>query len=114
MNYLGHYEFGLTHRPWFENSDYQNSNKLDYWIKQWILFYENILDKYQFNKNCNFIIYEKLTNTNYVKNLLKKVKLNNVKNINLNYFKNSNNKNINIEHSTHLYERALKTYSKFF
>ena len=41
-------------------------------------------------KNCFFVIYEELTNPNYIKMLLEKINLDKVENLDLSYFKNSN------------------------
>ena len=113
MNYLGHNEFGLNHKPWNEPLNHQDPNEIDYWIEQWILFYQNILNKYQLYKNCHIVIYEELTNTNYIKLLLKKINFSEFENINLNYFKNSNKKEINVNFSNSLYENASRVYNDF-
>ena len=113
MKYLGHNEFGLNHNPWNEPLNHQDLNEIDYWIEQWILFYQNILNKYQLYKNCHIVIYEELTNTNYIKLLLKKINLSEFENINLNYFKNSNKKEINVNFSNSLYENASRVYNDF-
>ena len=47
MNYLGHKEFGLDHTPWNTPIYYHDLNKIDYWLEQWTLFYENIYNKYK-------------------------------------------------------------------
>lgn len=113
MNYLGHNEFGLNHRPWNDTSNYQDINKIDYWMEQWNLFYQNIFDKYQFYKNCHFVIYEELTNKNYIKNLLTKINFDKIENINFNYFKNSNKKDIKKDYSLIKYKNAIEIYNKF-
>jgi len=113
MNYLGHNEFGLNHKPWNNPINYQDHNKIDYWLEQWFLFYKNIYNKYQSSKNCYFVLYEKLTSTNYIKALLEKINLTECKNIDLYYFKNSNKKKINIDFSNSVYEDAKKVYNCF-
>jgi hypothetical protein len=40
MNYLGHNEFGLNHKPWNDPINYQDRGKIDYWLEQWSLFYK--------------------------------------------------------------------------
>ena len=90
MNYLGHNEFGLNHKPWNNPINYQDLNKIDYWLEQWCLFYKNILNQYQSYTNCHFVVYEELTNANYIKTLLVKINFDKIENIDLNYFKNSN------------------------
>jgi hypothetical protein len=74
MNYLGHNEFGLNHKPWNDPINHQDLNNIDYWLEQWCLFYQNILNKYQFHNKCHFVIYEKLTNANYIKKLLEPIR----------------------------------------
>ena len=113
MNYLGHNEFGLNHKPWNDPINHQDLNKIDYWLEQWCLFYQNILNKYQFHNNCHFVIYEELTNANYIKKLLDKINFDKIENIDLNYFKNSNKKEINKEYSIDIYKNASKVYNDF-
>ena len=113
MNYLGHNEFGLDHKPWNDPINYQDYGKIDYWLEQWFLFYKDIYNKYQSYTNCYFVLYEELTNTNYIKLLLKKINFSEFKNINLNYFKNSNKKEINVNFSNSVYENASKVYNDF-
>ena len=113
MNYLGHNEFGLNHKSWNDSVNYNDYNDLNYWLEQWTLFYQNIFDKYQFNNNCFFIIYEKLSNPSYVKVLLEKINLNKDENLNLNSFKNSNKKEIDINYAKSNYENAKNVYINF-
>ena len=112
MNYLGHNEFGLNHKFWNNPINYDDINKIDYWLEQWIMFYQNILDKYQSYSNCHFIIYEELANINYIKKILKKI---NFKNSNLksNFFKNSNKKEIQNLYNKANYDKARSIYQKF-
>ena len=79
-------------------------------MEQWCLFYQNILKHYQAYNNCFFIIYEELINPNYVQLLVKKLYLNNFQKINLNYFKNSNKKEMNINYTQENYNQAKKIY----
>src|SRR6056300_320755 len=73
MNYLGHNEFGLNHKPWNYPINYQDYNKINYWLEQWFLFYKDLYNKYQSYTNCYFVLYENLMNTNYIKTLLEKI-----------------------------------------
>ena len=113
MNYLGHNEFGLNHKPWNNPINHQDLNKIDYWLEQWCLFYKDILKNYQTYNNCFFIIYEELTNLNYVKMLLGKINLNQVEKLNSNYFKNSNKKEIDINYAKDTYDNAKDIYMDF-
>ena len=113
MNYLGHNEFGLDHKPWNNPVNYQDLNKIDYWLEQWCLFYQNILNQYQSYKNCHFVVYEELTNANYIKTLLEKINFNKIENIDLNYFKNSNKQEIYIDYSKNVYKNACNVYNSF-
>ena len=108
MNYLGHNEFGLNHKLWNDPINYQDRGKIDYWLEQWFLFYKDIYNKYQSYTNCYFVLYEELTNANYIKTLLKKINFSEFENINLNYFKNSNKKEIGRKYSLDKYKKKLK------
>jgi hypothetical protein len=112
MNYLGHNEFGLNHKTWNNSVNFHDLNNINYWIEQWFLFYSNILKKYQSNENCFFIVYEKLSNPDYVKNLLEKINLDKNEKLDLNFFKNSNKK-INIDFDANIYQSAVNIYKEF-
>ncbi len=114
INYLGHNEFGLDHKPWNNPIHFKDLNNINYWLEQWFLFYEYIYDKYQSYENCHFVIYEKLNNSNYVEMLVKKLNLEKHKNVKLDYFINSNHKEINIKYDESNYNKANLIYQKFF
>lgn len=113
MNYLYHNEFGLDHKPWNKPIYYRDFSKIDYWIEQWFLFYNKILNEYKSYRNCYFIIYEELENPDYLKKLLKKINLKQIKNLNLNYFKNCNVSKINTNISSDNYKNAKCLYTKY-
>lgn len=113
MNYLGHNEFGLNHKSWNKHIFYGDFNDINYWLEQWYLFYQNILKKYRSHHNCLFIIYEELTDRNYIKKLMEKIDYCIVKRLNLNYFKNNNKKNIEINYQKNIYNSAVNLYEKF-
>ena len=112
MNYLGHFEFGISHKSWKSPLNYNNFNKIDYWLEQWFLVYQNIFEKYQSYKNCQFIIYEKLNDLNYLGSMIEKIGLKN-ENLNLDYFKNSNKSEINIIFNESNYNKAKLLYKNF-
>ena len=113
MNYLGHNEFGLNHKPWNNPVNYHDLSGLNYWLEQWSLFYQNIINQYQFYKNCHFIFYEELTNIKYLKILLEKINFNEIDNMDLKYFKNSNKKELAVDFSKDVYENACNIYNDF-
>ena len=113
MNYLGHNEFGLNHKPWNNSINYQNLDRIDYWLEQWLIFYENINNKYRNNKNCYFVIYERLSDPDYLMMLLEKTELDKNQSLDLSYFKNANNKKINISYDYTIYEKTVSLYKKF-
>ena len=113
MNYLGHNEFGLNHKPWNEPINFKNLNDINYWLEQWYLFYQKIYLNYKSYKNCFFLIYEKLSDPNYIESLLKKIGVNKTHTIDLNYFKNSNKQEVNKNFNLINYENAVEIYKKF-
>lgn len=113
MNYLGHNEFGLDHKSWNNPINFKDFKDINYWLEQWYLFYKTIYDKYKSYKNCRFIVYEKLYNTDYVKKILKDINIEKSNKLNLNYFINSNKKKINLKFENELFEKSIHIYNKF-
>ena len=113
MNYLGHNEFGLNHISWNNPINFEDTRNINYWLEQWKFFYQNILNQYQYNENCHFVIYEKLSNATYIKNLLNEINFNENKNIDLNYFKIPDKQKINLKYSQRVYEDASDIYKNF-
>ena len=113
MNYLGHNEFGLNHISWNKPINFEDTKNINYWLEQWKFFYQNILNQYQSNGNCHFVIYEKLSNATYIKNLLNKINFYEDKNIDLNYFKIPDKQKINLKYSQRVYEDASNIYKNF-
>ncbi len=113
MNYLGHNEFGLNHKPWNKPVQFYDHNKIDYWLEQWFLFYENIINKYSSYENCYFVTYENLTDPSYLKSLLNKINLDKVQDYDFGYIKNLNKKVIDINFSKDAYEKAKDLYVIF-
>tara|TARA_B100000029_G_C17529952_1_gene942941 strand:- start:601 stop:1554 length:954 start_codon:yes stop_codon:yes gene_type:complete len=110
MNYLGHNEFGVDHIPWNKSQKYYDPMKINYWLEQWILFYEKIYNNYKNNSNCKFITYEKLVDKKVIKDLINFL---NIEVSNDFIFKCNNKKNIDITYDHEIYKRAYNTYIKF-
>ena len=113
MNYLGHNEFGLNHKPWNSPIQFNDLNNINYWLEQWNLFYEFIYNKLKIYKNCNFIVYEELNNPNYIEKILKKINLEKDKKVNLQFFKNLNKKELNIEYNKNIFDKSQLLYQLF-
>jgi len=112
MNYLNHNEFGLNHKSWNMPKKFLETNSLDYWIEQWSMFYTNIYEKYKFNNSCFFIIYEKLSNIEYLKEVIEFLDLKNINKSYENFFKISN-KSIDLTYNKSNYDKAYKIYEEF-
>lgn len=69
MSYLNHFEFGIDHKPWNISDNYSNNLDLNYWLEQWLLFYQNAIDKFLNEKNILFFKYENLTDQNLLSNI---------------------------------------------
>ena len=110
MNYLYHFEFGLDHKFWNKPKIYKDPNNLNYWLEQWVLFYEMIYDKYSTNNSCKFILYENLINQNKIDELLSFINIKIKKNFQF-IFKDQINTDINFD--IELYDKAQSIYSKF-
>tara|TARA_B100000886_G_C20420546_1_gene491339 strand:- start:270 stop:1235 length:966 start_codon:yes stop_codon:yes gene_type:complete len=113
MNYLGHKEFGIDHISWNKPINFEDTRNINYWLEQWKFFYQNILNQYQSNENCHFVIYDELSNATYIKNLLNEINFYEDKNIDLNYFKIPNKRKINLKYSQRVYEDASNIYKNF-
>ena len=113
MNYLHHNEFGINHKPWNTPINYKDFNIVNYWLEQWCLFYEYILNEYHTNDNCIFLIYEKLIDRDYVKSLLKKINLLEFENLKFNHFTVSNKHELSDNLDNQIYVRAKNIYKKF-
>lgn len=113
MNYLGHNEFGLNHKPWNKPIHFNDLNNINYWLEQWNLFYDFIYKKFQSYENCYFVIYEELVNTNYVEKILKKINLEKNKKIDLKFFRNSNKKKLDIDYDNYIFDKSKLLYQNF-
>ena len=113
MNYIGHNEFGLNHIPLNKPIRYNDFNHINYWLEQWLFFYENIYSNYQSYQNCHFVIYERLDNLRYITKLLENLDLNKNKNLKLNYFQISTNKKIESQYDNNIYRKTKLVYENF-
>lgn len=59
MNFLGHNEFGNNHKSWHAPKEYTDPFSLNYWLEQWLLFYQNIVDDRSYD-SISLISYEEL------------------------------------------------------
>ena len=112
MNYLNHNEFGQNHKSWNKPEDFKDFNNINYWLEQWYLFYKFLISKFQNSQNCHFVVYEKLDKANYVEKILKKINIKK-ENIDLQFFKNFNKKEINIKYNRDIYDKSKLLYKKF-
>ena len=113
MKYLRHNEFGLDHKPWNKPIHSNDLNNINYWLEQWNLFYDFIYKKLQSYENCYFVIYEELNNPNYVEKILKKINLEKDKNIDLQFFRNSNKKDLNVVYDMDIFDESQLLYQNF-
>ena len=70
MGWLGHYEFGLDHRPFCYKADGGlssarepgfDTSTVDYWLQRWIDTYAHVLNQFKSGQvTCTFFSYEKL------------------------------------------------------
>ena len=113
MNYLGHNEFGLNHKPWNNPIQFTDLNNINYWLEQWSLFYELIYKKFKSYTNCYFVIYEELNNPNYVEKILKTINYKKNKNIDLQFFKILNKKEVSLEYDKNILNKSQLLYKDF-
>tara|TARA_B100000886_G_C20391556_1_gene478493 strand:+ start:385 stop:1362 length:978 start_codon:yes stop_codon:yes gene_type:complete len=113
MNYLGHNEFGLNHRPWNNFINFKDFNNINYWLEQWFIFYKFVLDNFKSQKNIHFVVYEELKNIDYVKKILKNINLKNIENIKFDYFKTTNEKKIIDGYNLVTYNKTKLIYKEF-
>ena len=77
MNYLGHFEFGYNHKCWYSSTNFSDKFSLNYWLEQWLIFYDNLFNQFSNSSSVIFISYEQICNNENVKNkLFQKLNLN--------------------------------------
>ncbi len=106
MNYLGHYEFGNNHKSWNNPKKFFDFLDFNYWLEQWCLFYENILNNFKGKKNLYFLCYENLKDENYKNQFNKFLNINAAKEFN---FKNNLKKvsHINIDNNLNIKSKKI-------
>ncbi len=107
MNYLGHFEFGKNHKPWFKPNKFHDLNDHNYWLEQWLIFYKKIFNEYKNDSSCIFIKYENLTDQSYLKDLTKKLK---IEDLNDNFFSNKK-KDIDLNFDVELLKESTNLYN---
>tara|TARA_X000000950_G_scaffold114367_1_gene143808 strand:- start:319 stop:1266 length:948 start_codon:yes stop_codon:yes gene_type:complete len=108
MNYLGHFEFGKNHKPWFTPDKFYDPTNPNYWLEQWFKFYEKIYEDYKNNPRCLLIKYEKLIDSNYLEHLQRKLSINN---LGIEFFSNKK-KYFDINFNQELLKRSNNLYEK--
>ncbi len=106
MTFLGHEEFGFLHKPWNKSIKYKNTSDINYWLEQWVLYYEIALEISKNYANHYLVCYEKLIDINYLK------KLNYITrtlNTETDFFKISQNVSEG-DYDTYLLDRSNKLY----
>ena len=106
MSYLGHNEFGINHKSWNTPELYSDYIDLNYWLEQWVIFYENFNYKHKKLKNCCFVCYENLKSNDNIKFLIQILNLNKKSNF---QFK-IKQKEIPYKYDHGLYLRAEEVY----
>ena len=108
MNFLGHFEFGKNHKPWFTPDKFCDPTNPNYWLEQWFKFYEKIYEDYKNNPRCLLIKYEKLIDSNYLEHLQRKLSINN---LGIEFFSNKK-KYFDINFNQELLKRSNNLYEK--
>ena len=111
MNYLNHNEFGIDHIPWNNPIEHKNTKDINYWLEQWILFYQNIFDKYSKSKFYVFVVYEQIYKEKNFNLLMNKIEVKNLTCSNI--FNAKKNYKINSKLNINLYNKAVSIYNKF-
>lgn len=75
MSYLGHEEFGKNHKPWHKPINFFDNLNINYWLEQWLLFYDFILNEYKNEENLILLSYENLNNELILEQLSKKISI---------------------------------------
>ena len=110
LKYLGHNEFGKNHVEWFKPIRYFNKLEINYWLEQWYLFYENIINNFSNQDFIFFVNYENLcSNEKYVNKLNKFVKISNK---NKNFFKKVQTIELKLNYDEEILNKCENVYKK--
>ena len=110
LRYLGHNEFGENHLEWFKPIKFINKLEINYWLEQWYLFYENLINKFSNQNFIFFINYEHLCSDSHYVNRLNKII--GVSNESKNFFKKVKGKQFNLNYDEALLKECENTYKK--
>jgi hypothetical protein len=106
MNYLGHYEFGLGHKSWFNPINYKDKFTINYWLEQWYLYYNYVYKNYSNNESCLIFAYEELIDRKLLNSLANFAEIDKMEK---NDFKISIKK-INLDFDKNLYFKSKNLY----
>ena len=107
MNYLGHTEFGLDHKYWFEPQNFKDNQSINYWMEQWQMFYKFMHQNFLDDNSCLFIKYDHLNNPNEIEKILKFINVKDFKNFNFKIQKHSIK---DVNYSSDLYSKSKEVY----
>ncbi len=114
MNYLGHHEFGNNLKIFnIGNHEEKDPLKLNFWIEQWINYYNYFLS-FKSNKNVKYICYEELCKkkNDYIK---LKIEQKNLDKLDFNKYSNRNssiikpNKNSKLDEAYSIYNDLVNS-----
>ena len=105
---LEHFEFGLDHKFWNKPKTFNDRLDINYWLEQWLLFFDKIIKYYSKNKNILIFKYENLEKQTMLDKIAKKISL-----INKDVLEfKIKNKEIDIYFDQKLFNECMKLYSE--
>ena len=109
MSYLGHTEFGLDHKHWFEPQNFNDTQSINYWMEQWLMFYNFMHQNYSDDNLCLFVKYDYLDNPEKIKKVLD---FTNIKSFKRFDFKIQKHSSGDINYDYDLYRKSKEVYDK--
>ena len=103
---LEHFEFGLDHKFWNKPKTFNDRLDINYWLEQWLLFFDKIIKYYSKNKNILIFKYENLEKQTMLDKIAKKISLINKDVLEFKI------KNIDIYFDQKLFNECMKLYSE--